>query len=449
MCRACVLLALVLSPLMAAADVPDHVTNHQPDWLGPPANEREMVPVKDFFPLGVYGGSYGEQTWNFLLDDLVQHHMNCWYLNGGGLDDDALDRLLTKAEQAGVRIYYQDNGHPMYYPWMIGTPESRKERHEKEIVPIVKQRAARFKGRWGLLAWGLCEEMPAWALDEMVDYYDLVRREDPNHPPLLYFNDRDVAKKAVEMFKPPIVGAGCYPLGRDPRYCSDTVPRARDLFRRFCRDYYDIARSGDASLWFVTQGFGSAQAFIDEPPHNGWMGGYYMPNPTFCAWEAWAAIQEGARGVFYFHYYSGADHTDLTLRTELWNETCQLKAIGTAFEQISKATPYLLHAEKPERFVPVASSETDVEVAPFQPLVGPEGLLIVVAVNNNTVNQRTFQLLHGQGEDARVWDLVTDEDITRANQRSDVLIKAGMGKVLAVGSRRAIRAFKAACLPPK
>lgn len=437
------LLAVCVMPIGAA--VPDHVANHHPAWLDQPAPQRRMMPIKDFFPLGVYGGSYGEETWNFLLDDLVRHHMNCWWLNGGGLDDDALDRLFTKAEQAGVRIYWQDNGDPMYYPWMIGTPESRRKRHEREIVPLVKRRAARFKGRWGLLCWGLCEEMPAWVLDEMADYYNLVRREDPNHPPLLYFNNLDAAEKAVKMFNPPVIGAGCYPLGRDPRYCSDTVSRARSLFRRFCRDYYAIARSGDAALWFIVQGFGSAQVYNDRPPDYGWMGGYYMPNPTFCTWEAWAAIQEGAKGIFYFRYYSGADHRDLTLRTELWNETCQLNAVGAAFEQISKAVPYLLHVEKEERFVQIASSDTDIEVAAFKPLAGPEDLMVVVAVNNNCTNRRTFQLLHTKGADARVWDLVADEDVTSSNRRGALTINAGMGKVLAIGSAEDIQAFKKAC----
>ncbi|NPV46808.1 MAG: hypothetical protein HPY69_07610 [Armatimonadetes bacterium] len=96
--------------------------------------------------------------------------MNCWWMNGGGLSADELDRLLTLGEKAGVRIYWADGGHPLFLPWNVGTAESRKQRHENEIVPLVREWAARFRDRWGLLAWGLCEEMPPSAVEELADY---------------------------------------------------------------------------------------------------------------------------------------------------------------------------------------------------------------------------------------------------------------------------------------
>jgi hypothetical protein len=171
-----------------------------------------------------------------------------------------------------------------------------------------------------------------------------------------------------------------------------------------------------------------------------------MPNPPFCAWEAWAAVQEGATGIFYYHYFCGRDHKELTLRTELWNETCQLQAIGACFAEIEKAAPYLVDMQRDEGVVQIASSERDIELAAFKPCAADIDLGIVIAVNNNIFNQRTFKLMHVRGTAARIWDLAADQDVTETNNQAKLLLKAGVGKVLAIGTPEEIAKFKRACL---
>lgn len=127
----------------------------------------------------------------------------------------------------------------------------------------------------------------------------------------MLFNKTASAERAVQLYRLPVVSTDIYPLGRDPRCAPDNVPYAQSLYRRFCKDYYAIARSGDAAFWVIAQGMGSNQVWTGRPPWFRWMAGYYLPTPAFCAWQTWAAIQEGATGVFFYHYYGYYDKPSL------------------------------------------------------------------------------------------------------------------------------------------
>jgi hypothetical protein len=439
-------LLLVVAAAVSAAQFPETVTRHKPDWLGKPAPERKIPAIRQWFPLGVYGGSYGKQTWAFQLDDLRQHHMNCWWMNGGGVKADDLAQLFTMGEQAGVRIVWADQSNPMSYQirWKQRKPADR-ERHLQRAMQRFRKNAPRFKGRWGLAAWSVCEEMPPFVVDEVKDYFALIRKLDPTHAPLMLYNRPGAARRAAQLLKPDVVITDVYPLGRDPRCCSNNVERAKALYLRFVRTYAKIARSCDAALWVMPQAFGSHQAWKPGKPWEGWMGGYYMPNPTFCTWQAWAAIAEGATGVIYYHYYGGADHRELCMRTESWNETCQLKAIGMAFAEIEKLAPYLVQAEPDPDLVQIASTDTNVRLVGFRPKVGPKSVRLVVAVNDNIYNRRQFQLQHTKGKAARIVDLATGVDVTDASKKCALAIHAGMGKLYAIGVPADIKAFQQAC----
>ncbi len=447
---------LCAASLAAAAPYfPEAVLQHHPAWLDEPAPAREIPPIREFFPLGVYGGSYGEQTWPFVFDDLKRHHMNCWWMNGEGHGDEALDRMLSLGEKAGLRIYWADGSDPMFFPFRWGTPESRRERHEKEIVPLFERRAQRFGDRWGLLCWGLCEEMPPSAVEELAPFVELVRKLDPQHPPLLLYNRLDSARKAVELFRPEVISSDIYPLGRDPRCAPDNLPAAKSLFRRYCRSYYEVARAAGAAFCVIAQGMGSEQVYLEGAPWFGWMGAYHMPNPTFCTWQAWAAVQEGATGVFFYHYYAPRGEKldwdnrayEYTLRTETWHETCQLKAIGDCFAALEKAAPFLVRVEKDEGAAQIASSDTEISLAAFRPRADLAEVLVVVAVNDNTTDRRQFQLMHNRGPETVVWDLVLDQNVTEANGKAELLLPAGGGKVLALGTPAEIERWRRACRP--
>ena len=431
----------------AAAHYPDNVVNHQPEWLDHEPPERPVPAIRAFFPMGVYGGSYGKNTWSFQLDDLRRHNMNCWWMNGGGVKDDDLDLLVTMGEKAGVRIICADQSAPAAYlfRWSQTTPAQRRTRYERVIAPALRQRLPRFAKRWGIAAWVVSEEMPPFVVDEVEDYVALARELDPSHPPILLYNKVPSAERAAEKLRPDVITTDVYPLGRDPRCAPDTAQRAMALYRRFCRNYYRIARSAGAAFWVMPQAFGSHQAWKPDPPWNGWMGGYYMPNPTFCTWEAWAAIAEGATGIIYYHYYGGNDSRELTMRTEMWNETCQLRAIGTAFGEIRRLAPFLLNAELDDGVVQIASTDTDVRLVGFKPVTGRGTVRLVVAVNDNLVNRREFQLQHVRGKEARIVDLGSGEDVTEISAESKLQIHAGMGKLYAVGTLQEVDAFRGAC----
>ena len=429
------------------ADVPDRVVNHKPDWLDKPAPKRTVPPIREFFPLGVYGGSYGKKTWAFQLDDMRTHHMNCWWMNGGGVKEPDLGALVTLGEQAGVRIVWADQSDPMIclMRWRRTKPANWRHRMKHQMMPLIRKRAVQYKNRWGIAAWVVSEEMPPAVVETMQPYVKLVRQVDPVHPPLFLYNRPPAARKAAELIKPEVITTDVYPLGRDPRCCADNVRSAKGLYLRFVRTYAKIARSCGAALWVMPQAFGSAQAWRPGKPWEGWMGAYYMPNPAFCTWEAWAAIAEGATGIIYYHYYGGADHRELCMRTESWNETCQLKAIGMVFAEIEKVAPYLVRCALDEEVVQIASTDRDVRVVGFRPKVGPKRVRIVVAVNDNLTNRRTFQLQHTKGASAVIVDLATGTDVTASSKACKLDLAAGMGKVFAIGTPADVRQFQAAC----
>ena len=118
-----------------------------------------------------------------------------------------------------------------------------------------------------------------------------------------------------------------------------------------------------------------------------------------------------------------------------------------AFAEIEKVAPYLVRSELDEGIVQIASTDRDVRVVGFRPKVGPAPVRIVVAVNDNVTNRRTFQLQHTQGASAVIVDLATGTDVTATSKTCKLDLAAGTGKVFAIGTPADVRQFQTACVP--
>lgn len=95
--------------------------------------------------------------------------------------------------------------------------------------------------------------------------------------------------------------------------------------------------------------------------------------------------------------------------------------------------------------VQVAFSKPDLQLQGFRPLLGPDAVQLVVAVNNSVVNGREFQLLHAYGAGIRIVDLGSKEDVTEQSEKGKLVLDAGMGQVFALGTTDDITAFRQAC----
>ncbi len=67
-------------------------------------------------------------------------------------------------------------------------------------------------------------------------------------------------------------------------------------------------------------------------------------------------------------------------------------ASGIAFEQIEKATPYLVRAEKSNKPFPLEVSDTDLYRSVSVPKAGPDTVNVVVVINDDIINRREYSV---------------------------------------------------------
>jgi uridine kinase len=90
-------------------------------------------------------------------------------------------------------------------------------------------------------------------LDDIADYYALVRELDPTHPPTVLHNSSTSAARDFEVNRPVVVTYDFYPFFWNPRSGPSTPQRSLRMLRQRIDKFYVPARKAGASLWLMPQ----------------------------------------------------------------------------------------------------------------------------------------------------------------------------------------------------
>jgi len=225
---------------------------------------------REFFPRGFYWGP-GCPHWDFMLDDMTAHHMNCIY--GSNFWPAALEQLLPPAERAGVRVIYQGTSWGALFYFTYQPEAQRRAGYENELVPSLRTLAAKVRDNPALLMWSLTEEVTADTAADLSKYYRLVRELDPNHAPTVAHNNVPAAKADLAINKPLVVTTDIYPFFLDPRSGPSNPQRSLQYYAGRFEELYKLCRAADAAMWAMPQAWGAAVEDSFAPPVFGPSGG--------------------------------------------------------------------------------------------------------------------------------------------------------------------------------
>lgn len=418
-----------------ARALPGHVAGYRSPHEGAGPVEREVPPLQEWFPMGVYDGILGrderEATW--LLDRMKALNMNTVYVSNGSLD--GLERLLPAAEARGIRLVYQGGGPGALY-YLGRTPEQRRRYLEGTILPAAEARVPGFAGRWGIAAWSLTEEIPPDWPRELAPYYELMRRLAPDQPPTVLHNSLEAARADLALNRPLVITYDFYPFFWNPQSGPSTPARSLSMFTGRIAGYYRACREHGASLWMMPQAWGGYRENLD-PPAYGDETGMRRPEPGEIKQQGWLAVAEGATGVM---YYAAVPREPGT--SHLWEhgflESDNTRAAGALFAALKRVAPLLVRLERDYReegFVAVAAGR--VNARSFVKREGYPGgaRYLVVASRDGFEAQEVALEIPGGG---RVFDMVARREVT--GELGRLALGAGEGLVLLVGADADYRA---------
>jgi len=412
--------------------LPEKIANYRSPFSQAEPRDRPIPPVQEWFPMGLYDGicSRSDRECEWLFDEMKRLGMNTVYVSNG--NPDGLERILPLAEARGIRLVYQGGGDGALYYLHLATKEARLRSLERVILPRAREWVPKFRGRFGLLAWSLTEEIGPELSAELGPYYGLVRELDPEHPPTVLHNNLSAAKVDLETNRPLVVTHDFYPFFWSPRSGPSTPRRSIAMYRSRIAGYYRACREHGASLWMMPQAWGAAETAPLDPPHYGYRRGMRTPEPGEIKLQGWVAVAEGATGLMYYAAVARrpGEHQ---LWDAGWTETANTRAAGELFERIGRVAPLLCRLERDhaeEGFV--RSSNPQVLAHSFVKRPGyPGKARHVVLASLDGFESQTFDLT--VNTEARVYDLVSRREMT--NALTGLTLSPGEGTLLVIGTQ--------------
>jgi len=322
---------------------PPHVANYVSPFRNASAPKRKLPPVQEWFPMGIYTGPCPPPVSEFILDDMRRHNMNTWYISNGNLD--FARRIVDEAERRGIRVIYQGTSSTALYYIHYESAARRREMFRNNIAPSARKFVPTMRGRWGLVAWSLTEEIKPEVVEDIADYYALIRDLDPTHPPTVLHNNPAAAERDLEVNRPAVVTYDFYPFYWDPRSGPTTPARSLSMLRDRLDKFYKPVRKAGASLWLMPQVHGDIHRKPLDPPGYRFLTGYRPPTLAELSQQAWIGIAHGATGVMYYTYH--APRPDfVTFRDHNWKPTPRLAAVGKLFGTLRGIAPLLCRLER-------------------------------------------------------------------------------------------------------
>lgn len=407
----------------------------------PVFTEKMKIPnIKKWFPLGVtfYPGSIKSQAkafgykennwWRFMekcLDDVKARNINTIFMGNFGNLEEA-SRLIDLCEKKKIRVYLQGSSN-----WFYSRRKNRESRiafFKKIIKPYATKHMPLYKDRWGLLCWGLTEEIKPDVADDVKEYYQLVKELTPKHPGLIICNTVESGRKVVEIIKPKIMVCDRYPYNH-----GLSNEKSLELYETFIDSFYQFSRNCDANLWVMFQGFKGY--FLNEWGEEvNWNRRY--PSASEMKLQAWLAVAHGAKGLFCFNYISRqrcAPGIKIMhgLRGSGWKDTEQFIALGEVYGEIKVYIDLLLNLLK-EKNVSAKIDNPMVELHQFKEDKFNRTYLIVV--NINTLSEESFFLSLRDKKRGTIYDLSTGNIISDNSQKQSLL--PGTGRIYLIGTEK-------------
>ena len=314
--------------------------------------EAGVTPFGEFFPYGVYVIGYNPDgtvtdvrdtdsvlaSMTRTCSDLAAHNMNCVWANN--LSWDLLPLWLEAGAKHDIRVIPQGGGPGFLRPEMY----ANKEAMAKHAEPLYEKLAEAHKDDPVLLAWSVTEEAAAveWFYEGVADLTAKMAKWDPQHPMISIDNRATSAWLNATIVKPKVLCHDVYPFFGDGLNGPYRLMGSQNLFRRNCRLFQEAAHQAGGRFWMMGQGM-CEDMYVDGIKAHPL---YRYPSPEEIRWQVWSAIQEGAKGFFFYIYESRAMYengpVDRGLRDIDGSETEQFRMAAEVGSQIEFLMPLLL-----------------------------------------------------------------------------------------------------------
>lgn len=413
------------------APIPDAILNYLSPLADAPAKEGKIVRLNEFFPLGFYGGidDYPINAVAWLMDQMREIHCNTWHINN--LNMVRLAELVPMAEARDIRLLPQGGGWAsLYYCAGLGTPAQRKRVYESTLVPNAKKIVPPWRGRWGLLAWSLVEEIHPEHVKEITPYYALMRKLDPTHESLVLHSVHAACVEDTALNRNPVAFYDTYPFFIEPRSGPCTTARSLAYFKQRLTQFSATAKQRGVPMWVMMQAYGEPVGFSPDPPYFGHHGGVTPPTPAHLRVQAWLSLAFGAKGLWWYPYRVGSPigispiSPDWKL-TPLWDE------IGRIHARVACISDLLLKLEPAPDAILAEVSGHNLHVA-WHKRAGDAGeARYLIVVNESLTEPRTVTV-----KPLNPVHKVRDITSGKPEERSSLTLQPGDGAVFLVSGAK-------------
>ncbi len=312
-------------------------------------------PLRKIFPYGVYiGGNNPEflpikskeelrASIERVCKDIADHNMNCVWPNN--LRWENLPLWLEAGRKYGIRVIPQAGGPPGFVrpQWF-----RNKDDFTKRVEPFYKKLAEKYRNDPALLAWSLTEENPPvkWFYEAIANLTRKMEKWDPNHPMITLDNKATTAWLNAQTVKPKALARDVYVFFTDGLNGPYEPIGHKSLLIRECIRFREAAESIGAVFWIMGQG---QREIVNYGPH-GTRSTFRYPTPAEIRWQVWTAIQQGAKGFFYFLYRYSSKPPKRGwfaegLRDRNGNETPQYRMAAKMGKRLKSLGPLLLELD--------------------------------------------------------------------------------------------------------
>ena len=422
-------------PRTPDSPMPDFVKNHRSRFRDKPVTGQKVVAPADFFPLGVYHGLTTDAL-DFAVDDLADMNCNCVY--GSNMFIEQLETILDLLDRANVKLVYQgaSPGSLIYFHrgYYGGDAQKEIEVNRTQFVPAARTHVPRFRNRPGLLAWSIGEEVSPDVPERLTSYYKLLRELDPTHPPVFLHNSFEAAKNDLALNRPAALTYDCYAFTLDPQCNPTTTSASLNTYLGYTRRYRQLCDAADVPFWLMGQTWGEPSCEdLASPPYDRHYGMRKLP-ASLVRMQGWAAVAEGARGVFFFMYRQYADME--ACRDRYWRKNERWQGAKQLFGELQPVTPLLLRLKRAEdqdaRLAPKESgSMLVVRAFHRREKAGADRGLYAVVFNSDEAKSCPLTLSGPAMEKAEVvWDYKQKKPVA-----AEAMLEPGEGTVLWIGAK--------------